>query len=227
MADSHYPAAFVKLINAIAHLPGIGKKTAERLALALYDWREEELTYFGDLIKDLHQNVKSCHLCGNFADEDTCNICLDTNRDQSSICIIENASQIPVIEKSDSFKGRYHILGGKLSPVNGIGPEKLQIASLLSRLNGISEIILATSADFDGEATAFYLADILKNKQISITRIAQGIPVGADISYADSASMAMAMNSRRQFWSAHGLRGAIASLRLPLKNISLTGFRAI
>lgn len=198
MSDSHYPAAFVKLINAISRLPGIGKRTAERLALALYDWKEDELEFFGDAIKDLKKNVKSCIKCGNFADYDTCNICNDASRDQTSICVIENVSQIPVIEKSGSFKGRYHILGGKLSPVNGIGPESLRVSPLLNRLEGVTEIILATSPDFDGEATASYIADLLKDKGLDITRIARGIPVGADLSYADSASMAMAMNSRRQ-----------------------------
>lgn len=198
MSDSHYPAAFVKLINAISRLPGIGKRTAERLALALYDWKEDELEFFGDAIKDLKKNVKSCIKCGNFADDDTCNICNDPSRDQTSICVIENVSQIPVIEKSGSFKGRYHILGGKLSPVNGIGPESLRVSPLLNRLEGVTEIILATSPDFDGEATASYIADLLKDKGLDITRIARGIPVGADLSYADSASMAMAMNSRRQ-----------------------------
>lgn len=198
MSDSHYPAAFIKLINAISRLPGIGKRTAERLALALYDWKDDELEFFGDAVKELKKNVKSCLKCGNFADDETCNICNDLSRDQTSICVIENVSQIPVIEKSGSFKGRYHILGGKLSPVNGIGPESLRVATLLNRLEGVSEIILATSPDFDGEATASYIADLLKDRGLDITRIARGIPVGADLSYADSASMAMAMNSRRQ-----------------------------
>ena len=198
MSNSHYPSAFIKLINTISRLPGIGKRTAERLALALYDWPENELDYFGEAISELKKNVKSCLVCGNFSDEDKCKICLDHSRDQSSICIIETVAQIPVIEKSGSFRGLYHILGGKLSPVNGIGPEALKVDTLLTRLDEVTEVILATSPDFDGEATASYIADILKEKNISITRIARGIPVGADISYADSASMAMAMNSRRQ-----------------------------
>ncbi|MCM8539977.1 MAG: recombination mediator RecR [Lentisphaeraceae bacterium] len=198
MSNSHYPSAFIKLINTISRLPGIGKRTAERLSLALYDWPENELDYFGEAISELKKNVKSCLVCGNFSDDDKCKICLDHSRDQSSICIIETVAQIPVIEKSGSFRGLYHILGGKLSPVNGIGPEALKVDTLLTRLDEVTEIILATSPDFDGEATASYIADILKEKNISITRIARGIPVGADISYADSASMAMAMNSRRQ-----------------------------
>lgn len=198
MSNSHYPSSFIRLINTISRLPGIGKRTAERLALALYDWKEEELEYFGETISELKKNVKSCQTCGNFSDAELCNICLDPSRDQSSICVIETVSQIPVIEKSGSFRGLYHILGGKLSPVNSIGPETLKVDSLLSRLEHTSEIILATSPDFDGEATASYIADLLKDKELDITRIARGIPVGADISYADSASMAMAMNSRRQ-----------------------------
>ena len=198
MADTHYPKSFIHLIDTISRLPGIGRRTAERLALALYDWREDELQYFGELLIELKHNVKSCTSCGNFADDQLCRICLDDSRDKSSICIIENVSQIPVIEKSGSFRGTYHILGGKLSPVNGIGPEALKIEGLMKRLEGVSEIILATSPDFDGEATASYIADLLKDREIELTRIARGIPVGADISYADSASMAMAMNSRRK-----------------------------
>lgn len=198
MSKSHYPASFIKLINTISRLPGIGKRTAERLALALYDWNESELKFFGETISELKNNVKSCQLCGNFSDDEHCNICLDDSRDPTSICVIETVAQIPVIEKSGSFRGLYHILGGKLSPVNGIGPETLKVEKLISRLENVSEIILATSPDFDGEATASYIADLLKNREINITRIARGIPVGADISYADSASMAMAMNSRRQ-----------------------------
>jgi len=198
MADSHYPKSFIHLIDTISRLPGIGRRTAERLALALYDWREDELQYFGEILSELKHNVKSCTSCGNFADDQLCRICLDDSRDKSSICIIENVSQIPVIEKSGSFRGAYHILGGKLSPVNGIGPEALKIESLMKRLDGVTEIILATSPDFDGEATASYIADMLKDREIELTRIARGIPVGADISYADSASMAMAMNSRRK-----------------------------
>lgn len=198
MSDSHYPSSFIRLINTIARLPGIGKRTAERLALALFDWREDELEFFGEAISELKKNVKSCQACGNFSEEEKCKICLDPSRDQSSICVIETVAQIPVIEKSGSFRGLYHILGGKLSPVNGIGPEALKVDTLMNRLDNVTEIILATSPDFDGEATASYIADLLKEKEISITRIARGIPVGADISYADSASMAMAMNSRRQ-----------------------------
>ena len=198
MSDSHYPKSFIHLIDTISRLPGIGKRTAERLALALYDWKDEELKYFGDLLSNLQDKVKSCTVCGNFADDTHCRICLDDSRDKSSICIIENVSQIPVIEKSGSFRGLYHILGGKLSPVNGIGPEVLRIDTLMNRLDGVSEIILATSPDFDGEATASYIADLLKDKEIELSRISRGIPVGADISYADSASMAMAMNSRRK-----------------------------
>ncbi len=196
MSDSHYPEQFQKLIHSINRLPGIGKRTAERLALALYNWREDELEFFGDTLKDLKQKVKSCQQCGHFADGELCNICLDPSRDSCSLCIIESVSQIPVIEKSRSFRGKYHILGGRLSPVNGIGPNQLRIDSLLQRLEGINEIIIATSPDFDGEATASYIVDLLQNSNITISKIARGIPVGADLSYADSASMAVAIHSR-------------------------------
>jgi recombination protein RecR len=197
MSDSHYPAAFTQLINTISRLPGIGKRTAERLALSLYEWPENELEFFGDQLKKLKESVTSCQRCGNFADSNECRICLDSSRDNTFICIVETAAQIPIIEKSGSFKGLYHVLNGRLSPVNGIGPDKLSINPLLENLTDVEEIILATSPDFDGEATASFIANLLKGKGIAITRIARGIPVGADISYADAASMAMAINSRR------------------------------
>ncbi len=196
MADSHYPRSFIKLINSISRLPGIGKRTAERLALALYEWPEEELSFFGEQIMKLKENITACKKCGNFADNEYCRICSDSTRDTSFICIVETAAQIPIIEKSGSFKGTYHVLGGRLSPVNGIGPDRLNISSLIESLETVEEVILATSPDFDGEATSSYIANLLKDKEIKISRIARGIPVGADISYADAASMAMAINSR-------------------------------
>jgi recombination protein RecR len=197
MSDNHYPKPLVELISSISRLPGIGKRTAERLALSLHEWPSNELEFLGKQITDLKENVISCQQCGNFADSELCRICLNDSRDQTFICIVETAAQIPVIEKSGSFKGLYHVLNGRLSPVNGHGPERLNLEPLLRRLGKIQEVILATSPDFDGEATASFIANLLKDKNISITRIARGIPVGADISYADAASMAMAITSRR------------------------------
>ena len=197
MSDNHYPKAFQQIVRSISRLPGIGRRSAERLALALYEWPESDLEFFGEQIAHLKENVKACQKCGNFADSELCNICLDEHRNRQCICIVESAAQIPVIEKSGSFNGLYHVLGGRLSPMNGIGPADLNISNITHLFEGIEEVILATSPDFEGEATASYIAEQLHGQDIKITRIARGIPVGADISYADAASMAMAMNSRR------------------------------
>ena len=136
MSDSHYPSSLNKLIQSISRLPGIGKRTAERLALALFEWSDEELAFFGEQIATLKENVLSCKKCGNFSDGDLCSICTDTSRIKNCLCIVESASQIPVIEKSGSFKGLYYVLGGRLSPVNGVGPEKLRIQPLIDGLVG-------------------------------------------------------------------------------------------
>ena len=196
MSDNHYPKAFQKLIRTISRLPGIGRRSAERMALALYEWPEDDLKFFGEQLSALKENVKSCQKCGNFADDDLCNICLDHERNSQCICVVESAAQIPVIEKSGSFNGHYHVLGGRLSPLNGVGPMDLNLNNVQNTFAQAEELILATSPDFEGEATASYIAEQLKSFDVKITRIARGIPVGADISYADAASMAMAINSR-------------------------------
>lgn len=197
MSDNLYPDALNKLIKTISRLPGIGKKTAERLALSLYEWKDEELNFFGNQILELKENVKSCSKCGNFSDGSECKICLDPNRDDDIICVVENAAQIAIIEKSGSYKGLYHVLCGRLSPMNNVGPESLNLENFPQRCSSVREIIIATSPDFEGEATASYISQQLIDLNIQISRIAQGIPVGADLSFADSASMAMAINSRR------------------------------
>ena len=197
MNENLYPDPLNKLIKTIARLPGIGKRTAERLALSLHEWQEEDLKFFGEQLIGLKDNVKSCSICGNFSDSDKCKICTDSQRDQTIICVVENAAQIAIIEKSGSYQGLYHVLGGRLSPMNNIGPENLNLSNFKERCLKASELILATSPDFEGEATASFLSQELSDYNLEITRIAQGIPVGADLSFADSASMAMAINSRR------------------------------
>ena len=199
MSDNLYPDALNRLIKTISRLPGIGKKTAERLALSLFDWKEEELNFFGNQILELKDKVKPCQQCGNFSDSAECKICLDQSRDTKIICVVENAAQIAIIEKSGSYKGLYHVLGGRLSPMNNVGPDSLNLDNFLVRCSSASEVIIATSPDFEGEATASYLSQQLNGMDLQISRIAQGIPVGADLSFADSASMAMAINSRRTF----------------------------
>lgn len=194
-----YPVSLQRLIGFLSRLPGIGRRTAERLALALLEWPAEELEHFGQQIAHLRQEVKACSLCGNFSDGDRCAICSRPDRQGEVVCVVETAAQIAVFEKSACYRGLYHVLGGRISPLQGVGPEDLAIAALRRRLEqgGIQELILATSPDVEGEATAAYLAAELGAQGLRITRIACGVPVGADLSYADAATLASALGGRR------------------------------
>lgn len=198
MAKNFYPPILKKLSSTLSQMPGIGRKTAERLALDLCDWPSEDLQSFSAVLGELKTELKYCQACGNFSEKELCAICDDPQRDSKLLCIVETIPQISTIEKSGSFQGLYHIIGGRLSPLNGLGPDSLNIFALKDRIQKeqVSEIILALSPDIEGEATASYISDYLKDENIQISRIARGIPVGADISYADSASMAMAISQR-------------------------------
>lgn len=201
MKKSFYPEALLELINSLSKLPGIGKRTAERLAISLVKWKRDDLAKLSGDILGIADKICKCQSCGSIADEDICGICSDENRQQNILCVVEDITQIAVIEKSGSFQGVYHVLGGHISPLNGILPNDLNISGIDDRVqkNSIDEVILATSPDVEGEATASYIADLLKNHKIKITRIALGVPVGADLTYADSATMAMAIQKRGDF----------------------------
>jgi recombination protein RecR len=194
-----YPEALRRLVAYFKRLPGIGGRTASRLALALLDWPDELLQAFGQELASLRENVKWCTTCGNLADTDTCRICRSADRDRTQICVVEVATQIPVFESSGSYRGLYHVLGGRLQPLEGVGPDDLRVQELRDRLTGgeVEELILATSPDVEGEATAHYLAAEFAVAGVRITRIAAGVPVGADLSYADAATMARALAGRR------------------------------
>jgi recombination protein RecR len=196
---SAYPAPLQRLIAYLARLPGIGRRTAERLALALLEWSAEDLAHLGQQLTRLRQEVKACPVCGNLSDGDRCTICTHPGRQAELVCVVETAAQIAVFEKSGSYRGLYHVLGGRISPLQGRGPEDLTIAALRQRLDqgGIQELILATSPDVEGEATAAYLAAELSRPGLRISRIACGVPVGADLSYADAATLASALGGRR------------------------------
>ncbi len=193
------PSALQNLIDALSRLPGIGKRTAGRLALALLEWPEKQLVAFGEDLILLRQRIKPCQLCGNYSENDLCNICSNSQRQTDIICVVENASQISVIENSESYRGLYHVLGGKLSPLNGKGPSDLRLPELRLRLQDgtVTELIIATSPDVDGEATAHFLAQEFSALPVTISRIASGIPAGADLSYADAATLTMAIGGRR------------------------------
>ena len=197
MTNSYYPKELEELISILKELPGIGQRGAERMALCMLKWPEDKLTFLGGKISSLHKKIKKCTMCGNLCEKDLCSICNDPNRDSSLICILEDYTQIPPLEKS-GFKGVYHVLGGKLSPLDNRGAESLSLEPLINRINSekLTEIILALSQDIEGQATSIYIANLLKNKNIKITTLARGIPAGADISYANSATIAAAMDGR-------------------------------
>jgi len=197
---AEYPKAIEELTKNFAALPGIGRRTAERLAMNALDWDQERLELFAENVRTIKERVKICSICGNLADDELCRICLDDERDASLVCVVENPRQIPPIEKSGKYKGTFHVLGGKLAPLDGIDVGDLNVETLYRRIERgtIREIIIATSPDVEGEVTATFLAQELKSRfQLKISRIAQGVPLGSDLTFADSATMAMAIESRR------------------------------
>ncbi|MCP3873203.1 MAG: recombination protein RecR [Desulfobacteraceae bacterium] len=194
----HYPEPILKLINSLSKLPGVGKKTAERLALhMLHAPNHEAATLAADII-ELKTSIRLCSICFALTDKENCNICSDPLRDQTIICVVENPTDMAAIEKSNAFSGTYHILGGALSPIDGIGPDDIRIKELFKRCESkkIKEIILATKTNVEGEATASYIFEKLKKVSSKITRIASGIPMGGDLQYIDQLTMQKAMEKR-------------------------------
>ena len=197
----HYPDPILRLINSLSTLPGIGKKTAERLALhILHAPNQQAATLAADII-ELKNSVRLCTICFALTDRDKCRICSDPMRDQTLICVVENPTDMAAIEKSNAFFGTYHILGGVLSPIDGIGPDDIRIKELFQRADPekVKEIILATKTNVEGEATASYILEKLKKTKIRITRIASGIPMGGDLQYIDQLTMQKAMEKRYGF----------------------------
>ncbi len=192
--------ALGRTVEVLMKLPGIGRKTAERLAFAILGMPEEEALAISRAIADLKTSAKDCKVCYNITEDELCSICQDVRRDGSSICVVEEPSSILVLEKSGAFRGRYHVLKGAISPLDGVGPEDLTIDSLLSRLKsgGIKEVIIATNPTVKGEATALYLSNLIKPLGIAVSRIAYGLPVGGDIEYADENTVLRALEGRRQ-----------------------------
>ncbi|MCK5695847.1 MAG: recombination protein RecR [Desulfobacula sp.] len=197
----HYPDPILRLINSLSTLPGIGKKTAERLALhILHAPNQQAATLAADII-ELKNNVRLCTICFALTDKNKCRICSDPLRDQTLICVVENPTDMAAIEKSNAFFGTYHILGGVLSPIDGIGPDDIRIKELFKRADPekVKEIILATKTNVEGEATASYILEKLKKTKIRMTRIASGIPMGSDLQYIDQLTMQKAMEKRYGF----------------------------
>ncbi len=195
---NHYPEAIVKLIHSLSTLPGIGKKTAERLALHILHAPDHEAAALAADIIELKKSVRLCASCFALTDRETCQICSDPGRDNGVICVVENPTDMAAIEKSGAFSGVYHILGGALSPIDGIGPGDIRLAELFKRTrsNEVRELILATRTNVEGEATAAYIRSKLAPTKIKITRIASGIPMGGDLQYVDPLTMQKAMEKR-------------------------------
>ena len=195
---NHYPDPILKLINSLSTLPGIGKKTAERLALHILHAPDSQASTLAADIIGLKKSIKLCRVCFALSDKDVCSICSDPVRDQSIICVVESPADMAAIEKSHAFSGSYHILGGALSPMEGICPDDIKIRELFKRTDTgkVKEIILATKTNVEGEATASYILDKLKIKKIKMTRIASGIPMGGDLQYIDQLTMQKAIEKR-------------------------------
>jgi recombination protein RecR len=194
------PDPLTKLIEQLQRLPGIGAKGAQRLAFHILKTPREEIERLAESMREVKDRVTYCSICGNITDADPCFFCTHPTRDQRIICVVEEPENVSAVEKTRDFKGVYHVLMGALSPLHGIGPDDLKIKGLLSRVaNGaVEEVILATNPNVEGEATAIYLAKLLKPLGVRVTRIAMGVPVGSDLEYADEVTMHKAMEGRRE-----------------------------
>ncbi len=198
--SANYSPSIEKLIESFEKLPSIGHKTAQRLAFYMLDISKEEAKEFTDAILNAKQNLKFCSKCFNISDTDPCNICSDTKRDQSTICVVEDVRDVFAMERTHEFKGIYHILHGSISPMNGIGPDDIKIKELLTRLmeGNVKELILATNPRVEGEATSMYISKLVKPMGIKVTRIARGIPVGGDLEYTDEITLMKALEGRSE-----------------------------
>ena len=193
------PDPLIRLIEELQRLPGIGPKSAQRLAFHILRTPRETTDRLVDAVRDVKERVTYCSICNNITDVDPCTFCSNDARDRSIICVVEEPQNVTAVEKTREFKGLYHVLMGALSPLQGIGPDELKIKGLLARVSdGVSEIILATNPNVEGEATAIYLARLLKPLGVKVTRIAMGLPVGSDLEYADEVTMHKAMEGRRE-----------------------------
>jgi len=193
------PEPLVRLIEELQRLPGIGPKGAQRLAFHILKAPREQAEQLANALRDLKANVTYCSICNNITDVDPCAYCRSDDRDRRLICVVEEPQNVAAVEKTREFKGLYHVLMGALSPLHGIGPDHLKIKGLLARIqDGVTEVILATNPNVDGEATAIYLARLLKPLGVRVTRIAMGVPVGSDLEYADEVTMHKALEGRRE-----------------------------
>ncbi len=189
-----------RLVDELARLPGIGRKSAQRLAFHLLNAEETDAVRLADAITSMRREVRLCTRCFNVTAEEECSICRDLRRDTSIVCVVERAQDIPVIEKTGEFSGRYHVLGGAISPIEGIGPDQLRARELLDRIDAenITEVIVAANPTLEGDATAMFLARMLKPLGVKVTRLASGLPVGGDLDYADEITLGRALSGRKE-----------------------------
>lgn len=197
---SYYVAPIAKLVEELSKLPGVGSKTAQRLAFHLLDMPYNEVEQLASSMINAKKNIKYCNVCYNMTDSDVCSICSNPKRDSLTICVVEDAKDVVAMEKTKEFKGLYHVLHGAISPMEGIGPENIRVKELLMRLreHDVNEIIMATNPNIEGEATAMYISRLLKPLEIKVTRIAHGVPVGGDLEYADEVTLMKALEGRRE-----------------------------
>ena len=196
----NYPESLNNLINSLKKLPSIGEKSAERLAFAIMNFDEEEILLFSNSIKDVKSKIKKCSICGNITENEICDICLNEDRDKTVICVVEDSKNIITLEKMGTYNGKYHVLNGLISPINGKGPKDIEIDSLIQKVNNndIKEVIIAISPTLEGETTALYISKLLENTKVIVSRIAYGIPMGADMEYLDPMTLSMALNNRNK-----------------------------
>ena len=195
-----YDGIVQELIDELGRLPGVGPKSAQRIAFHLIESDLESVTKLSDVLREVKQKVRFCEICGNVSENQKCGICSDPKRDLSVICVVEESKDINAIERTREFRGSYHVLGGAISPIEGIGPDQLRIKELMSRLSDteIQEVIIATDPNLEGEATATYLTRMLSPLGIVISRLASGLPVGGDLEYADEVTLGRAFEGRRR-----------------------------
>lgn len=196
----YYAKPLNKLINELSRLPGIGGKTAQRLAFHILSMDEKSAMELANAISDAKKSMTYCSVCGNLTDTDPCTICSDDSRDKSTICVVESPKDVVAMEKIREYRGYYHVLHGAISPMDGIGPDDINLRSLIVRLQdeAVKELIIATNPNIEGEATAMYIARLIKPSGIKVTRIAHGIPVGGDLEYADEVTLLKAVEGRRE-----------------------------
>lgn len=195
-----YPEPIAKLIDSFTHLPGIGPKTAARLAFHVLRMKDEDVVDFAKALVNVKRNLHYCSICCNITDVDPCRVCQDKSRDGSIICVVQEPKDLVAMERTKEFRGYYHVLHGAISPMEGIGPDEIRIADLLKRLSDerVQELILATNPNIEGEATAMYLSRLVRPFGLKVTRIAHGLPVGGDLEYADEVTLTKALEGRRE-----------------------------